>query len=696
MDKSNILRLVVIEDSPNEVELLSNALRKAGYGVRPIPVEDEEDLTAALAEQFPDLILCNPDLEEPSLEQTVQAVVRSGLYVPVIAVGDHADEATVAALMRAGARDFVSRKQPEHLQLVVARELENLEIRRSFTRCEKAYRESEKRCHALLDSSRDAIAYVHEGMHIHSNPAYLAMFGFNEPEEIEGMPLMNMVAPGDHGKLKEFLRRYTKGADARAELEIEALRADGATFKAQMEFMPATIEGEKCTQIVVRDQSSNQKELESKIKYLSNQDLLTGLHNRQYFLQVLDSAVADAANGIAEAALFYIVIDNFKSIRESVGIAISDLILADFAGVLQRQIGENDTAARFGDYTFTILVRSRDEEEAVQALAEHIRRAVEDHVFDAADQSVAATCSIGVTPLGGDIRNTQEALSKAELACTVARSNGGDRVHVHNPVIAKQQEAEQVQLWTGKIKEALEKNQFRLVYQPIMALHGEQGEYYEVLLRMVDERGTDVMPGQFLPAAEQTGQIVDIDRWVIRRAIVVLTEHRRAGRDLRFFVKLSGQSLADPSLLGWIQEHLSKARLSERNLIFEVAEVVAATHLTSAKTFLQGIKNLHCRVALNRFGASANSFPLLRHLPADYLKIDGSLISDLAHNPENQAAVKTITEKARELGKQTVAEFVESADSLTVLWSCGVHYIQGNFLQVPDGTLDFDFGPESP
>lgn len=695
MDKSNILRMVVIEDSPNEVEMLSNVLRRAGYGVRPVPVEDEEDLVSALKGHSPDLILCKSGQKELSIEQAVQTVAGSGQSVPLIAVCDRLDEAAITAALRAGARDLVSRQQAEHLQLVVARELESLEARRALKHCEKVYRESEKRCRSLLDSSRDAIAYVHEGMHIYCNAVYLAMFGFHDLEAIEGTPFMNMVAPEDHGKLKEFLRSYSKSGGTRAELELQALGADGEIFKALVEFTPASIEGEKCTQIVVRDRPVDQRELESRIKLLSDQDLLTGLYNRQYFLQALNAMVSDAADGTGKAALLYIAIDDFKAIKKTVGIALSDLILTGLAGLLQKETGEGDTAARFSDYAFTILARNCAQESA-QTLAERIRRAVEDHVFNVADQSITATCSIGIAFLGSGTKHAQEALSRAELACEAARSSG-NKVQLHNlaPAKPQQEKDEGASQWEKKIRDALEKDRFRLVYQPIMALRGEPGENYEVLVRMLDDQGADILPNQFLPTAEWAGLIVDIDRWVIRHAVSALIEQRRTGRDLRFFVKLSGQSLADSSLLPWIHEHLSNARLSERNIIFEVAESVAASHLTDAKAFLQGLKNLHCKAALNRFGNSPNSFALLKHLPVDFLKIDGSLIDDLARSPDNQAAVKAITEKAGMLGKQTVAEFVESAASLTVLWNCGVDYIQGNFLQAPDGSLNFDFSVEN-
>ena len=193
--------------------------------------------------------------------------------------------------MQAGARDLVLREPAEHLTMVVEREFEALLQRRALHHYKKNYQESQTRARALIDSSRDAITYVHDGMHVYANSVYLGMFGFTEIEEVEGTPIMDMVAPTDHAKLKDFLRRYSKGESSDTTLQVQGLRPDTSHFNALMEFAHASIGGESCTQIIIRDQSSS-KELEQKIKHLSKQDLLTGLYNRQYFIEDLEQNLA--------------------------------------------------------------------------------------------------------------------------------------------------------------------------------------------------------------------------------------------------------------------------------------------------------------------------------------------------------------------------------------------------------------------
>lgn len=693
MEKDNIVRLLVVEESLNDAEMLTSVLRNAGHGVRPVRAEDEEDVQAALNEHPLDLILCSTELDHCTLQGALEAVARSGKDVPLIAISPEFDEIKIAEALKAGAVDLVSKTHPERLQLVVQRELNNLHQRRALRLSEAAQRESEKRCKALLDSSRDAITYVHDGMHIYANSAYLEMFGFSEWEEIEGTPIMDMVAPEDHGKFKEFLRNYSKGDGASTELEVRVLRADGSPFNAMMDFVPASVEGEACTQIIIRDQSLS-KELEKKLKTMSKQDLLTGLYNRQTFFEELEQAVARMAAGASGCSVLYIELDNFKSIEESVGIAGGDLVLSDSAGLIRGKTGESDVAARFGDYAFTVLIQNPDKQNP-EALADAIRRAVEEHISEVGSRSVTATCSIGICPVGNNAASAQDILRRAEMACQMARNAGGNRVHVHNPLADEQANKGTEQHWVQIIQHALEHNQFYLVYQPIASLHGDAGEKYEVLLRMKDAQGNEVLPGQFIAIAEQGDLIKTIDRWVIEHALKRLGERRREGADTTFFIKLSGKSLGDETLLPWINERLKQARLQGDSVVFEIAESAAVTQLKEAKNFTRGLKELHCGFTLDHFGSGINSFHLLKHLPADYLKIDGTFMRKLANNPENQAMIKSITEMAHSMGKLTIAEFVEDAGSLAVLWQCGVNYIQGHFLQEPNEILAYDFSGET-
>ncbi|MFP5507271.1 MAG: PAS domain S-box protein, partial [Gammaproteobacteria bacterium] len=290
------LRLIIVEETQNDAEAIANVLRNAGQAVRFMYAEDREDLEQALDQQVPDIVLCARSLEALPLEQVIALLRERMLCIPVIAVGDIADEPQVIEVLRSGATDLVSYDAPEHLQLVVAREQRNLEMQRDLHFFRTGHKESERRCRVLLDSSRDAIAYVHDGMHIFANRSYLEMFGFEDLDEIEGTPIMDMVAGEDHGSFKDFLRTYGKEPDGPDRLDVKCVSAKGS-FNAEMEFTPASIDGEPCTQIIIRDQTIGNKELEQKLKYLSKQDVLTGLFNRQYFMEELELAVGNAQAG---------------------------------------------------------------------------------------------------------------------------------------------------------------------------------------------------------------------------------------------------------------------------------------------------------------------------------------------------------------------------------------------------------------
>ncbi|HED18576.1 MAG TPA: EAL domain-containing protein [Gammaproteobacteria bacterium] len=693
MDTDYTLRLLIIEETRNDAEALANVLRNAGQASRLTYAESLEDVCAALDAQTPDLILCATGLEGASLTAIAELLQKRQINVSLIAIGESGDEASIIDAMRQGASDLCSYDMPEHLQLVVKRELSQAKTSQSADNYEARFHESEKRARMLMESSRDAIAYVHEGMHIFANSSYLEMFGFDNLDEIEGTPIMDMVAPDDHTEFKDFLRNYSKNGEQKGKLETHGLLPDGKTFKANMEFTAASIDGEPCTQIIIRSQAAASAELEQKLKYLSKQDILTGLFNRQYFMEELELAATDALSGSPPAAMLYLLIDNFKDIKDNLGIGIADMVINDIAGLLRDHTGEHDIAARFGDHSFTILRHDCDPE-SIQALGEELRQTIENHIADVEGQSITTTCSIGMSVVTESSPSAQEVISRADLACEVARSSGGNKVHLHNPVVDEKIGKERDQQMHTLIKSALEDNQFQLLYQPIVSLQGDESENYEVLLRMLNDEGEYILPTQFLPLAEQTGQITEIDRWVIRNAIRNLAEHRTSGANARFFIKVAAATLLDEGLVQFINDCMKESRLPGDALTFEIAEKHAGQQLKHAKAFVKALQQLHCRTALEHFGAGPNSFQLLKHLPVDFLKIDGSFIHNLASDTDNQAMVKSILDTAKSMNKQCIAEYVQDAHSLAVLWQSGIHFIQGNFLQEPSEALDYDFSSE--
>jgi diguanylate cyclase (GGDEF)-like protein/PAS domain S-box-containing protein len=566
------------------------------------------------------------------------------------------------------------------------REFDDVLKRRRHRECETLLQEANKRAQSLVDSSRDAIAYVHEGMYIYANESYLQMFGYSALEEIEGMPLMDMVSPADHGKFKEFLRGYLKGRTSSDSLDIHGCKSDGSEFNITMDFSPASYEGESCIQIIIRDQALS-KELEAKLDSLTKHDLLTGAYNRQYFMAMLENLVGQSG---VHGTLLYVAPDDFKSLRERIGIAGSDLILTDFATLLKKQLpGENDLVARFDGEVFTLILQGVDENDA-EAAAKKLLKAVEENIFDANGQTATLTCSVGIALYHEDLHDVHELLQRAEKAYRKAAA-GGNRHYLYNPQTEGMAEREQTALRIRQLKTALRDNRFLLLYQPIVSLRGDPVENYEVLLRMLDDDNNQIPPSEFIPAAEQAGLMGGVDRWVLAHTVKALVERRRAGRHTNFFIKISGESLHDDKLLPWLRDLLKAAKVEGSYLTLEMSEAVASSNLKLIKPLIDGLHQLRIQVGLDHFGLAPNYANLLRHAEVDFLKIDGNLIRGIAQNKENQARVTEIASLAQESGKKTIAEFVEDAGSLSALWTCGVDYIQGYFLQEPGSEMNYDF-----
>ncbi len=631
---------------------------------------------------------CSPRSTSPhfSAIDAVHIITQTELEIPLIVLLETFDDTVISDILDAGARDVVSLEHPTCMVHTLIREFSDVLKRRRHRECEIRLQEANRRAQSLVDSSRDAIAYVHEGMYIYANESYLQIFGYSALEEIEGMPLMDMVSPADHSKFKEFLRGYLKGRTAGDSLDIHGLKTDKEEFKITMDFSPASYEGESCIQIIIRDQSLS-KELEAKLDSLTKHDLLTGAYNRQYFMAMLQNLVGQSG---VHGTLLHIAPDDFKALRERLGIAGSDLVLTDFATLLKKHLpGENDIVARFDAEVFTLILQGVEETEA-EAVAQHILQAVEENIFDANGQTTSLTCSIGIALYHEDLHDVHELLQRGEKAYRKAAA-GGNRHYLYNPQTEGMAEREQASLRVKQLKTALRDNRFQLLFQPIVSLHGDPVENYEVLLRMLDDDGKQVMPGDFMPAAEQAGLMGGIDRWVLAHTVKALVERRRAGRDTNFFIKTSGESLRDEKLLPWLRDLLKAAKVEGNYLTLEMSEAVASSNLKLIKPLIEGLHQLRIKVGLDHFGMAPNYANLLRHADVDYLKIDGNLIRGLAQSKENQARVTEITAMAQESGKKTIAEFVEDANTLSTLWSCGIDYIQGYFLQEPGTEMNYDF-----
>jgi len=293
--------------------------------------------------------------------------------------------------------------------------------------------------------------------------------------------------------------------------------------------------------------------------------------------------------------------------------------------------------------------------------------------------------------IGEKIANADSILGHASSALKAAQGKGGRKVESYDPAAEDKADAQAERDRLAEIHHALKHNGFVLFFQPIISLQGAEGEYYEILLRMQDKNGKEILPGGFFPVAEKNNLLPSIDRWVIANAIKQLSEREKAGHKSTFFIKISPASLEDATLLPWIAQHLKTHRLRGDALVFEMPESKVVTHMKPVRAFQKGLEQLHCQFALEQFGSGLNSFQLLKHVEAKYLKVDRTYMAELPKNKESQAKVKEICDQARALEKVTIAEFVEDAASMSILFSCGVNFVQGNFLQEPEKVMSYDF-----
>ena len=688
--KDMVLRLLIVDDSIEAAEAIVSGLRNGGIAVRPCRPEHEAAFVEALAAMPFDLILVAQDAKSVTLPQVMQHVDASGKDLPVIVVLDTLDNNGLLHALDHGARGVALRSRIDHVQNVVRTEWSDLEVRRALRRLEAQVRETERRCDTLIESSRDPIAYVHEGMHIRANQAYLEMFGFESFEDIEGMSLLDLVAPQHVEGFKQLLKGMSKGEPPPPRYELQARDMEGNVFPAVMEFTQASYEGEHCLQAVFRRQEAD-PELAREVEELRQRDQVTGLLNRQTFLRALENAVASAAQAGAHHGLLLLEPDHYVRLLQEIGLDAADPLINALADRLQGVLGEGDLAARFGEHQFAVLCRDSDHVRTAQ-VADRVRTAFADHVVEAGSHSLNITASIGGVQIGEKIASVPQVLGKASQGVQSAVAMGGNRSEIFDPGAVDRAEEEKVKAWVSRIRDTLDKGSFQLHYQPVISLTGNDGhELYQGLLRMEGSAGELVAPPAFLPIAEEHGLLWEIDQWVVGRAIEVIGQRLNTGKRTSLLVKITQDSLQDSRLLEHIGKTLEAHKVPGELLVLELSEAKVFTHLRMAQDFQRNVSSLGVRVGLEQFGSGLNSFQLLNHFDATLLKIDRDFMLELPSNQKNQERIREIAAKAREVGKRTIAEFVQDAASMSFLFGAGVDFVQGHFLAAAGPEMNYEF-----
>ncbi len=424
---------------------------------------------------------------------------------------------------------------------------------------------------------------------------------------------------------------------------------------------------------------SERRERARQLEYLADHDFLTGLYNRRWFERELGREVERAARYGTPGAVLVIDLDHFKDINDGFGHQAGDDLLRGVAGLLKQRARQSDVLARLGGDEFALLLPQTSPDRA-ELVADEIVKTLNRRMAAIAGQSLPITASVGVAISDG-LTNT-ELLAYADLAMYEAKEAGRNRFAVYRPVKGERTSARLAE--AERIRHALEANALLLYGQPVLDFQTNTPHNYELLVRLPGNNGAEpLLPSAFLYVAERFGLIQTVDAWVARKAIQLIADEERAGRQLALSVNLSGKSICDPRVATAIEEALDEAAIDPRRLIFELTETAAIAHIEQARTFATRLRRRGCQFALDDFGAGFGSFYYLKNFPFDYIKIDGGFIRELTSNPTDQLVVQAIVSIAKGLAKKTVAEFVGDQETSSRLQKLGVDCAQGYYIGEP-------------
>ena len=677
MNDLTAVPLIVHSATRESVEALNGLLRRTGVAAHCTWIPSAQDIPDALEQINPELLLCYLGAGD-ALQAVTSMRDRVSSMVPLIVVREHVDERLIAEDMAQGARDTVSLQQPGRLQAVIARELHAFRIERTLNSTLRAAQDYRSQLEVVLQRSNDAIAQIQEGILVNANSAWLELFGFVESTGLVGQPVMDLFEDTTHAPLKGALTACLQGRWENHTLRAGAILGDGSVVPLELMLAVGEYEGEPSVRLIVPARKRDDRQLADELEVAVQSDPGTGLLTRRHLLSALQERLEmPVAGGVRYLAC--VRPDKFAAIERDLGILASEQLLIGFANIVRSLIGPHDIAGHFGGTTLMLLLE-RGNARDVEAWSENLVERVAKNSFQVDGHATHATCTAGLSIIPSSNADLNSCAMEALENLRLGRERGGNRMVSVDRTDNDTRVQAYDQIWVKHIKAALMENRFRLVQQPIAALGGGDQKIYDMAIRMLDSQGKEVLPSEFLPAAARNDLLRNIDRWVIGATLSFVSKRKP---DL-VFVRVSRDSAVDSALPQWLEMQLKSTLAEAGRLCLQITEEVATRHPEQVLALANSVRARGLKFALEHFGTGDESQQLIDILPLDFIKIDGSLMQGLTGNLELQRKVRAIVDAAAKKNVQTVAERIEDANTMAVVWQLGVHYIQGYFVHSPE------------
>ncbi len=681
------LHILIINQDQTAAEQLISSIKSLGLVVRSQSIEDLASLIDALQTADYDFIFNDMGFESLPLPEIIEVVKQSKTRPAVISL-DPEGRHSVTEALKLGATDLIQHNDHEHLKLVVQRTLRSNAEHKSLTQLKTNFKDLENLYATLMETYEAPVAYLHEGIHVHANHAYCELFGLAPHEDLEGIPLMDLLPESEQQLVKHFLQRYKRGETQNDNTML--LQIDDVEHV--LEIADVYYDNEPCQQIIIKPSASSEEtsQLTEQFNYLAIYDIASGLYTRNHLIEQLESCIAaGSGSGDNRPALIMLSLDNYNQMASGIGLAEADMLYSEVGAELKSHLSLDDVLCRYDAQTFCLLTTPMELQPTV-SLVRTLIDSVADQIFDINGKHIPCQLSAGLAIVDENAISAYQLISAALESLRRANLKGID---FDNDLPVQQQKPQKVVdlEWTERMRIALKQSQFRLFFQPAVSLHDGEKDTYGVSVKIANPDGSFSHAAEFMPSAERTGYAKGIDHWVIDEAFRIISELGTQGRHPILFIKLTQGTLYYEEDISWIKRQIESRKINTGQLVFEITTSSLINHLQQTRVLIDDLKPMGCRFTVDNFGNSLNPFQILRHVDIDFLKLDSSLTNDISTNDQNQQLLSYITHHAHELNHQVIAQRVEDADQFFLLKELGVDFAQGDFLSKPQESLDFNF-----
>lgn len=667
------IELLVISPAEDLAHSVQTQLRESGHNVHVSWLDKPENLVDELQRGLPRLICCHDQSGEKELRRLIGLCINIAPSIPVVAVLASLDSTQTEDLLHAGAAQVVSNEHKSLMTRALERELESGTLHEKLKTSRRQNSLLRSQLNAIVAESPEALAYVHDGIHTHLNLSYIKLFGFTEPTELEGVPLMDLVAPQSRDQIKALLNQVSKG-DARPEpIEFVAQLADDSNTNLSMRCRPATLEGEDQVEVMVFQEAS-----------VSLAPTPTNaFEGRIALYKTLEDIKAQHVKA-QQIGIVFICIDELEKLQDRLGLYAIDNIMSEVSFFLLESMADADQSFRFdvGEY---VILAARKTTAEVHALAEHIRSAIDKEVFgdDLASSPLTASVSVAFAQANG--KNTAALLKAQRTARKTSVRDGNTVVEVITDGANADGADTSDPSWLNRIRAGLEGEGDGLILAllSIASLEGEQRMHSEVQLRMVGDKGEGIQSEEFLPTAQRHGLMPLIDQWIVRETFALLRRKQKDQEQSLLFITLSQACTEDSeAFLAWLKKLKTESKVDTADIALAFDEDTLQFNTKKATTVIKAFKSLGLKIAIHSFGNSANSMQLLDLIGPDYVRLAPSFTQALIASDVDKRVSQTV-DSVKSKGAKIIASHVDDANGMARLWQAGVHYVQGSYVQEP-------------